>query len=285
MTAILKEEPEPLTLACPDAPAIVGRLLDRCLAKPREERPGSGRELVFVLEVAGLSVAAARPAQVTASLRGRRVRAAQVLGWIIAGALGAALAAIALLTLAPRGGAPARRPPMVSSVVLPSGAGSLFWWNSAADVALSPDGSLLAYAGPGQDRKPALWLRDLTEPILALPGRGSVGEQPRHALRGRLERRRDTEDIDRGRGRRVVVTGTPRAGRGIQRPRADLLPGITTRRRPARPPRALRGTHRARPSPARPASLSGKPRIGRLRSWPLAGSWRVSGAPEELAVV
>ena len=171
MTAILKEEPEPLTLACPDAPAIVGRLLDRCLAKPREERPGSGRELVFALEVAGLSVAAARPAQVTASLRGRRVRAAQVLGWIIAGALGAALAAIALLTLAPRGGAPARRPPMVSSVVLPSGAGSLFWWNSTADVALSPDGSRLAYAGPGQDRKPALWLRDLGSPsVRELPG-------------------------------------------------------------------------------------------------------------------
>jgi eukaryotic-like serine/threonine-protein kinase len=70
----------------------------------------------------------------------------------------AAVVAILLLTRSER---PASNAPLVSSLVLPEGTGSLLSWAGTRGIALSPEGSRLVYVGVGHDRRPALWLRDL----------------------------------------------------------------------------------------------------------------------------
>jgi Tol biopolymer transport system component len=165
MTAILREQPAPVTELRPEVPAAIARLLDRCMAKLPEERFGSAREILFALEVAGTTTSGASVAAAAGATRdpprARRVRLAALL---LAGFAGAALAAAAVLALLPRGERPAAREPVVSSLILPREVGSLVRWSGTPDFALSPDGSRLAYAGVGQDRRPAIWIRDLDSP-------------------------------------------------------------------------------------------------------------------------
>jgi len=163
MTAVLRDEPRPLAETRPEVPAIVGRLLERCLAKPLDARFRSGRELLLVLEVAGTAPTAPQAAGAIAVGKARAPAARRAaLGWLIAGAVGgAALAGAAVLGLFPRGETRARTAPIVASLSLPPGTGSLSSLGGTSDIALSPDGSQLAYVGLGGDGRRALWMREL----------------------------------------------------------------------------------------------------------------------------
>ena len=158
MTAILREEPAPLAELCPEVSPAIVRLLGRCLAKRPEDRFGSGREALFVLEVAAT---APDISPVLPPDRAPRLASLRHPAWLAAAILGASLAAAALLALVARERPMDRRDPVVSALILPARAGSLLRWNGVPDIALSPDGSRLAYVGVGADRRPALWMRDL----------------------------------------------------------------------------------------------------------------------------
>jgi serine/threonine protein kinase len=81
LSAILKEDPPPLSGIAPSVPPTVDRVVQRCLEKNREERFQSARDLAFALEA--LSTPSGSPAgettsAATATARGRWRRLAGV---------------------------------------------------------------------------------------------------------------------------------------------------------------------------------------------------------------
>ena len=100
MSAIIREEPEPLGRLRPDLPLPVRWMLDRCLAKDREERYASTRDLArdlssvrdHISEVSSGSeamlAATARPRRrVSALIAGLAIAAALAAGWLARGRL------------------------------------------------------------------------------------------------------------------------------------------------------------------------------------------------------
>ena len=111
MTAIIREEPEPLSSVAPETPVPLRWVIDRCLAKDREERYGSTRDLA--LDLARLrdgsslgSLSAATPAAAPAA--GRGIRRSHALAAIAALAVGIGIGIVA--TRKPQPGQPAYRP-------------------------------------------------------------------------------------------------------------------------------------------------------------------------------
>jgi eukaryotic-like serine/threonine-protein kinase len=95
LSAILEDDPPPLASLVPHAPYPLARILLRCLAKRREDRYASARELVPDLQAIDARISTASPAT---TRRGR---------WpIAAGVAVAAAAAIVLLATRPWTGAP-----------------------------------------------------------------------------------------------------------------------------------------------------------------------------------
>ena len=114
LSAILKEEPKPLTAACPEAPEPLAWIVGRCLSKEPEERYQSTRDLAH--DLAGLRDRAAAPsAPAAASARRRPSRA----GIVVAAALVAAAAVLAGAWLLTRRRAAPADPSARSIAVLP----------------------------------------------------------------------------------------------------------------------------------------------------------------------
>ena len=168
MSAILRDEPAPLTDQRSDMPLALLRLLDRCLAKRREDRFASGREVAFALEVAG---ATSSVVGVPAPGGGTSARTRRQWAWGFGlVALGVVLGSGVVTMLRLSRASPARRP-FVSSLAFPAGSGSLLSWRGAPQVVVSPDGSRLAFVGAGPDRRSAIFIRDLgSSSVRLLPG-------------------------------------------------------------------------------------------------------------------
>ncbi|HZE88868.1 MAG TPA: protein kinase [Verrucomicrobiae bacterium] len=160
IAAILERAPRPLSeLVAPGSPAL-DRLLKRCLAKDPDDRWQSALDIRSEIEwiAAGSGAvatgtgslpapsAAARPAR-----RASRVAAAAV-------ALAAGAGAIFALGWSVHRTASAPAPVTRTSLVLPAGF-SLDTDNNS--VALSPDGTRLAFAGSEAGAKSHLWIRRL----------------------------------------------------------------------------------------------------------------------------
>ena len=168
LSAILRDEPSPLSELRSDLPPALLRLLDRCLAKRREDRFASGREVAFGLEVVGATSSAVAVPEMTGGGRARTPRHwAERIGLV---ALGAVLASIAVVALWPRPGSSTRRP-FVSSLTFPVEGGSLLSWRGSPQLVVSPDASRIAYVGMGRDRRSAIFIRDLgSTSVRELPG-------------------------------------------------------------------------------------------------------------------
>jgi serine/threonine protein kinase len=134
LTAILNEDPPNLAELVPDLPKGVAQVVQHCLAKAREQRFQSARDVALALDIAASAVPA--PAPVVGRLR---------TPWIAAAGLALALAA------AIAGGVVSTR--MRSSSTTPSVRRTGITMPASAPLssdvyvpfALSPDGALLAY--------------------------------------------------------------------------------------------------------------------------------------------
>ncbi|MDZ4803844.1 MAG: protein kinase [Candidatus Eisenbacteria bacterium] len=154
---ILEREPDWSALPA-RTPERVRELLRRCLEKdPKKRRRDAGEirhELDEIL-AGGLSASgSAVPAAAAASRGGSR---SARLSWAIAGlATLVALGALVVPRLQP---APAASPPIRATITLPHSARTLD--NEACQLALSPDGSTLAYVAADSVDRTWLWIRPL----------------------------------------------------------------------------------------------------------------------------
>jgi len=140
MTAIIREEPEPLARAAPNSAVALRWIVERCLAKEREERYGSTRDLVYDLARLRDGVAdgslSGTAAALPAAKRSSRLGLALGLTGL---AVGAAAAAIALRRT--HEGPPTYRP--VS-----------FHRGAIGNARIAPDGKTILYSAAWEG-KPA----------------------------------------------------------------------------------------------------------------------------------
>jgi Tol biopolymer transport system component len=156
LTAIIRDEPEPIGRLAPLAPAPLGWIVERCLAKNADDRYASTRDLAR--DLATLRDRAGETSGTAARARAEVPRSAPK-GWI-PWAVAAALAVVAGgLWIAGRRPAPA--PPQVVrfSVTMPEG---VRFENGEIEGqhAISPDGRKLVFVG-GELGRRRLYLRSL----------------------------------------------------------------------------------------------------------------------------
>ena len=154
ISAIMKEEPAPLSAIQPMTPPALDRVVRTCLTKDPEDRWQSAHdiksELAWIAQ-AGSQTGVAAP--VVASRR-RKDR----LAWGVAGTVGGAVLA-ALATWAALRSPPAVSRP-VTRLAVPIPAGDSFVTDNYSTVAISPDGRRVVYVGRRADKR-QLFLRSL----------------------------------------------------------------------------------------------------------------------------
>ncbi len=150
ISSILRDDPRPISSIAPMTPPAIDRVLKNCLAKDPEDRWQSAHDVMSELRwIAEAGSQAGAPA-IVATKRKNRER----LAWIVAaaGAVAALLFAAGYFRRSPR-----EARPIIATLVSPE---KLF----ISDLALSPDGSKLAFCAAPPGAQPGLWIRTLAEP-------------------------------------------------------------------------------------------------------------------------
>ena len=179
MTAILRNEPPPL--ASEGVPPALSSVVARCLEKRPEKRFQSGEDLAFALESSsGTSPATVAPAPVrVVGGRGRLAIAAACAAGFVLGA-----GAVYFLRHVPQGEAAKT---LRFSIPPPEG-GSFYYHFESTAVAVSPDGSQVAYVASDPKGGRRLWLRPLSafeaRPLAGTEGAVSVFWSPDGASLG-----------------------------------------------------------------------------------------------------
>ncbi|MGH9368648.1 MAG: protein kinase domain-containing protein, partial [Thermoanaerobaculia bacterium] len=187
ISAILSSEPPPLTSVQPFHPPALDRVVRTCLAKDPGRRWQAAHDVG--LQLAAIAEASPAPAP-GAPVSGRRRPV--WLPWAVA----AACLAAAILALL-RGRAPAGRPaPVVRFAVAPPSGRAFFPTFETTELAVSPDGSRIAFvatggpsSGPSATAVAAeaeagrgIWVRDLSQlearPVAGTEGASSVFWSP-----------------------------------------------------------------------------------------------------------
>jgi eukaryotic-like serine/threonine-protein kinase len=163
ISAILRDEPKPVSGILPTSPPALDRIIGTCLAKEPDHRWQSAADVGLQLD--WLARGAADQPQ--ASARGLASAPRWLLGLAAAGILAAA-ALMALYALRHPSSAPAA--PIRFAVRAP--VGTRFAWIPQHNLfAVSPDGRRLALVARGADGRDFLWVRSLAEPsAVTLPG-------------------------------------------------------------------------------------------------------------------
>jgi serine/threonine-protein kinase len=168
--AILEREPPPMAAANPGTPPALVRLVTRCLRKSPDDRWESARDVADELRWIG-TLPAAAPEPRSAATRW------PALAMLVLAGVGFG-AAITMLAGRPQQRAEPRGPVVRSVIELPadvpiaasSGPSNV----GRPAIALSPDGTMLAYVGQ-HDREAQLYLRRLAEPdAVAIAGTGGA---------------------------------------------------------------------------------------------------------------
>lgn len=153
-SAILEKDPPPIRSIKPMSPPALEHAVGRCLAKDREERWHTARDLGFELKWIGETGLEEGGTVPIAARHGFRDR----LAWGIAGLLALATIGLAIAFL--------RRPPKLPPPVRLSaeiGADARIDIGHGPAVALSPDGARLAFVGSGSDQRRRIYVRSLDE--------------------------------------------------------------------------------------------------------------------------
>jgi Tol biopolymer transport system component/predicted Ser/Thr protein kinase len=157
LTAIIRDEPEPIEHLNPLSPAPLRWIVERCLAKSPDGRYAATRDLAH--DLAALKERIAETTGISAAARGRSSSSRMLVGLVMAGFLAAAVFA-ALYAL--------RRPPVspatpVRFEIRPP-EGTRFAWAPMQNLfVLAPDGRHIAFAARRSDGQSSLWVRSLGE--------------------------------------------------------------------------------------------------------------------------
>ncbi|MGH9317043.1 MAG: protein kinase domain-containing protein, partial [Thermoanaerobaculia bacterium] len=160
ISAIMKEEPAPLSQVEPTTPPAFDRLVKTCLAKDPEDRWRTAHDVMLELKWIAAGGSQATPAVPVAARRKSR----EGLGWIVAGVL--LLFAIGQAFVSSRRAPPESR--AIRFSVLPPA-------KAVVDsISVAPDGSHLAFVASSPDGRILLWVRPLeaqtARPIVGTDG-------------------------------------------------------------------------------------------------------------------
>jgi Tol biopolymer transport system component/predicted Ser/Thr protein kinase len=147
ISSIMKEEPAPIATLQPMTPPALDRVVKTCLAKDPEDRFQTAHDAKLQLQwIAEMGSAAGVPAPVVARRKNR-----ERLAWIVAAvaALAAGFFAVGYARRAPR-----REPGIRATIPFPE---KMY----LGELALSPDGTRLAFTAAKAGGQPALWIRNL----------------------------------------------------------------------------------------------------------------------------
>ncbi len=164
MSAILTSEPPVVSSVQPMSPPSLDRLIKTCLAKDPDDRWQTGRDVELQLDAIAEGTSA--PRETLLAARPARFR---WLPWLL---LAAALVVVAITTL--RKTPPAPSPTPIRFTVAPPPNGVFSYSLEGTFLAVSPDGSQLAYVAsePGSDRR--IFLRPFSS-LEARPIPGTEG--------------------------------------------------------------------------------------------------------------
>jgi len=167
-SAILNHQPAPLSSLQPAAPSVLDRLVRGCLAKDPDERWQTAHDVKLQL-VSVQEESLAPPARVATA-----PRSASWLPWTVAGAaVLVALAAIASGWM--RSGASRAAPaPVIRFAIAPPPGGAFVDTVETVSMALSPDGSQLAYVAEDAAGERRVWIRPMSS-VDARPIAGTDG--------------------------------------------------------------------------------------------------------------
>jgi Tol biopolymer transport system component len=154
LSAIIREDPEPVGSVNPQVPTPLRWIVERCLAKDPEERYASTRDLYRDLQMVREHMSESGPAGVAAPTRAARSR---LRFWQFTAA-GLALLAVALAAVfvAPGHGVGPER--SVRASILPPEKTAFQFGDQAGPPAISPDGRVLAFIA-----RNLLWVRPVGE--------------------------------------------------------------------------------------------------------------------------
>jgi Tol biopolymer transport system component len=187
VSAILREDPPPISQTAPTCPLGLQRTVDRCLMKDPDQRIQNALDLEFALEILSGSSSAALPAsrQMVSGRNWKRMVPALAAIAIAAVALGWWTFPAAIRFVRSRS---TDAMPLRLEVRLPN----------AGTFAVSPNGQMLAYVGGGENRRNVIWIRVLNSlelrelsgtedatgaPIFWSPDSRFVGFQARNKLK------------------------------------------------------------------------------------------------------
>ncbi len=157
LTAIIRDEPEPIGNVNPLSPAPLRWIVERCLAKSPDDRYAATRDLAQDLAALKDRLAEASGGAMPAGDSSPKSR------WLVGIAVAGLLVAAAFATLyAARRSPVAPAPPVRFELRPPDG--TRFGWAPMQNLfALSPDGRHVAFAARRSDGQSSLWVRSLAE--------------------------------------------------------------------------------------------------------------------------
>ncbi len=169
ISAIMQNDPPPISTVQPMSPPALDRVVKKCLAKDPEDRWQNAADLGSELKWIGESGSQAGVAAPVVASRRRSLR----LSWIAAAAFALVAAALAAALLTRR---PAALPVISASILAPEGSDFISTRINAGPVEISPDGRRLVFTARKGEGPNLLWVRSLAEPA-ARPLSGTEGAE------------------------------------------------------------------------------------------------------------
>ncbi len=169
ISAIMQNDPPPISTVQPMSPPALDRVVKKCLAKDPEDRWQNAADLGSELKWIGESGSQAGVAAPVLASRRRSLR----LSWIAAVAFALVAAALAAALLARR---PAALPVIHASILAPDGSEFISTRINAGPVEISPDGRRLAFTARKGEGPNLLWVRSVAE-AAARPLAGTEGAE------------------------------------------------------------------------------------------------------------
>ncbi|MEP6995936.1 MAG: protein kinase, partial [Acidobacteriota bacterium] len=166
IASILRSEPPPISSILPMSPLALDGLVRTCLAKDPAERWQSAHDVALQLRSITKQISLPTTPDPAAPAR----RRAGWLPWAVAAALAVVAAAALLLRPAP----PRSSPALVRFGVAPPENGAFNYRPGGTFIAVSPDGSQIAYVASDARSGPRIWVRRLSA-LGAAPIPGTEG--------------------------------------------------------------------------------------------------------------